>query len=76
MLGPGQNNWDMSLSKMTTVGGMREDATLQFRAEFFNTFNHPQFSTPVVAFNAGNFGTITSASVNQRLLQFALKYSF
>jgi hypothetical protein len=25
------------------VGGLREDETLLFRAEFFNTFNHPQF---------------------------------
>ena len=33
VLGPGQNNWDMSLSKITTVGGIRENATLTFRAE-------------------------------------------
>ena len=34
LLGPGENNWDMSLTKLTTVGGLREGATLQFRAEF------------------------------------------
>jgi hypothetical protein len=83
ILGPGQNNWDMSLSKLTTVGGIREDATLQFRAEFFNTFNHPQFSNPnnsttgQVGANLGtSFGQITSLSVNQRLIQLALKYTF
>ena len=81
VLGPGQNNWDMSLSKVTMVGGLREDATLQFRAEFFNTFNHPQFNNPnnstgSVNFNSGVYGQISQASVNPRLLQFALKYAF
>jgi hypothetical protein len=75
-LGPGQFNWDMSLTKMTTVGGIHEDARLQFRAEFFNTFNHAQFNTPVVNVAAANFGSIISTSVNPRLIQFALKYLF
>jgi hypothetical protein len=77
VLGPGQFNWDMSLTKTTKVGGLREDATLQFRTEFFNTFNHPQFSNPaVVDVSKATFGTITSTSVNPRLIQFALKYLF
>ncbi len=76
ILGPGQFNWDMSLTKMTTVGGIHEDARLQFRAEFFNTFNHAQFNTPVVNVAASNFGSIISTSVNPRLIQFALKYIF
>ena len=59
---------------------------LQFRAEFFNLFNHSQFGNPgtqgvgvaPVANNigAGNFGQITSLSVNPRLMQLALKYVF
>jgi hypothetical protein len=77
VLGPGQFNWDMALVKNTKVGGLREDASLQFRAEFFNTFNHPQFNTPVsVDVSKSTFGQITSTSVNPRLVQFALKYSF
>jgi hypothetical protein len=76
ILGPGQNNWDISLSKMTKVGGLREDATLQFRAEFYNTFNHAQFNNPTTAFNSSAFGTITGSSVNPRLMEFALKYAF
>jgi hypothetical protein len=76
-LGPNQSNWDISLAKTTRVGGLREDATLEFRSEFFNTFNHPQFSNPAVAFNsASSFGQITSMSVNPRLIQFGLKYRF
>jgi hypothetical protein len=67
----------MSLTKTTKVGGIREDATLQFRTEFFNTFNHPQFSNPaVVDVSKSTFGQITTTSVNPRLIQFALKYAF
>jgi hypothetical protein len=84
LLGPGQFNWDMSLTKTTTVGGIHEGATLTFRTEFFNTFNHPQFNNPPLAssiagainVNSSTFGNITSASVNPRLIQFALKYAF
>jgi len=49
---------------------------LQFRAEFFNLFNHPQFANPAMDAGSGNFGQITSAAVNPRLTQFALKYVF
>ena len=73
VLGPGQSNWDMSISKTTNVW---EGQTVQFRAEFFNTFNHPQFNNPVLAVNGGTFGQINSTSVNPRIVQLALKYSF
>jgi hypothetical protein len=64
--------------KRTVVGGNHENSALQFRAEFFNMFNHPQFDVPVgLNFGApGNFGQITSTSVNPRLIQPALKYIF
>ena len=76
LLGPGQFNWDISATKLTTVGGIREGATLQFRTEFFNAFNHAQFNNPALNASVSNLGQITSASVNPRLLQFALKYAF
>ena len=86
ILGPGQFNWDMSLTKTTVVGGIREGATLTFRTEFFNTFNHAQFSNPTsatgtvlgeVPVTGGTAeGPITSTSVNPRLIQFALRYAF
>jgi Carboxypeptidase regulatory-like domain len=76
ILGPGQFNWDIALVKTTTVGGLRESAVLQFRTEFFNAFNHAQFSNPAVNAGAGNLGQITSSSVNPRLIQFGLKYIF
>jgi hypothetical protein len=77
LLGPGQFNFDASVAKMTRVGGIHENAQLQFRAEFFNIFNHAQFNAPAsVGLQAGTFGQITSTSVNPRLIQFALKYIF
>jgi hypothetical protein len=77
ILGPGQFNWDISLTKSTKVGGIREDGTLEFRTEFFNAFNHPQFSNPTtVDASKATFGQITSTSVNPRLIQFGLKYAF
>ena len=76
-LGPGQLNFDISLVKNTRVGGIREGAVLQLRAEFFNAFNHAQFSNPGTAVSsAATFGVITSDSVSPRLIQFALKYQF
>ena len=74
VLGPGQSNWDMSISKTTDV--FREGQTVQFRGEFFNTFNHAQFNNPILAANSGTFGQISSTSVNPRIVQLALKYSF
>ena len=76
IMGPGQNNWDMSIIKNTKVGGLREDAVLQFRAEFFNVWNHTQFNPPSNTRNQPSFGVISSTSVPPRIVQFALKYSF
>jgi len=74
--GPGQFNTDFSISKTTTVGGIRENAVLAFRVEFYNSFNHPQFSNPGTTFGTANFGVITQTSVAPRLIQFGLKYLF
>jgi hypothetical protein len=74
--GPGQNNWDISVMKDTKIGGLRRDASLQFRAEFFNVWNHPQFNPPSNSRNQPNFGVITSTSVPPRIIQFGLKYLF
>jgi hypothetical protein len=74
--GPGQNNWDFSIIKNTPVTWPTEKGTIQFRAEFYNAFNHPQFANPALNVSAANFGQITATSVAPRLIQFALKYSF
>ena len=65
ILGPGQFNWDIALAKVTKVGGLNENATLQFRTEFFNAFNHGQFNNPAIVdvSKTLTFGQITSTSV-------------
>ena len=43
--GPGRNDWDLGLTKNFELPWFKsEHSTLQFRAETFNTFNHPQWS--------------------------------
>jgi hypothetical protein len=74
--GPGQDNYDISLAKRTSVWGFREGANLEFRAEFYNAFNHPQFTDPATNRSFTNFGDISSTSVAPRLIQFGLKYNF
>jgi hypothetical protein len=79
ILGPGQMNFDATLQKTTRVGGLREDASLVFRSEFFNLMNHAQFGNPTggqLDLSSTSFGQITNTSVNPRLVQFALKYIF
>jgi hypothetical protein len=76
VFGPGNDNWDMALEKTTRVGGIRESATLNFRTEFFNVWNHPEYSSPATAVNATTYSQITSSAGSPRLIQFALKYLF
>ncbi len=76
MNGPGQLNTDFSLGKTTRVGGLREDAVLAFRMEFYNALNHAQFANPGTALGTASFGVITQTSLAPRLIQFALKYLF
>jgi len=89
--GPAQNNLDVAILKRTPLPWWNEKFTLDFRTEFFNAFNTPQFASPDL--NAGSvaqdpstgatlwvpsqtFGQITSTSVNPRIIQFALKLIF
>jgi len=69
--GPGTNNWDFSLHKSTPI---TEKTNLEFRAEFFNVFNHAQFSG-VTGDILGSFGLVTGARA-PRIGQVALKFSF
>jgi Carboxypeptidase regulatory-like domain len=77
--GPGINNWDFALIKNTVIS---ERSTLQFRAEFFNVFNHTQFLTPsgiISGFTAGvpdaPFGQVPGAQ-SPRIGQLSLKLNF
>ena len=71
--GPGLNNWDFALHKNTKI---YERMNLEFRAEFFNVFNHAQFENPDGSIDSGSgFGFISSAR-DPRIGQVALKLSF
>jgi len=74
--GPGINNWDITLGKDTKL---TERSSLQFRADFFNAFNHAQFSGPDGNINdSSSFGEIGSVNSTDpsRIMQFALKLQF
>ncbi len=78
--GPGRHNWNLSLFKNFWFSQER-GSNLQFRAEFFNVWNHTQFRADGVQggisnnFGSSNFGHITSA-YDPRTIQLALKLSF
>jgi len=74
--GPGQANLDLSLTKTFPLHWPQEGGSLQFRAEFFNALNHPQFADPDNNFSSATFGVISNTSVNPRVGQLALKFSF
>jgi hypothetical protein len=74
--GPSELNFDFSLFKNFPIHKIRDSANLQFRAEFFNIFNHPLFQDPDSNFGDPTFGKITNTYGNPRIVQLALKLSF
>ena len=74
--GPGQANLDLAVSKTVMVNWPTEKSSFQFRAEFFNTLNHPQFANPDANFTSPTFGVISSTAVNARVGQLALRFVF
>jgi hypothetical protein len=72
---PGQKTWDFGLFKNFKVA---EGHTLQFRWEAFNFLNTPQFGAPDNIYSPANtnFGRISSTVIDQREMQFGLKYRF
>jgi hypothetical protein len=76
---PGFEDIDFAISKTTAL---KERFSLQFRAEAFNLFNHPNFSQPSNSFIAANFGQITATRTargdlgSSRQLQLGMKLIF
>jgi len=70
--GPGYQNVNFSVLKNTPI---RENVNLQFRAEFFNLFNHPNFGLPDNFLGSPTFGSILSAD-SPRRVQFGVKLLF
>jgi TonB dependent receptor len=86
IFGPGYRNLDFSITKNTQI---RERLNLQFRAEFFNVLNHPNFALPngSISFGTDPIGTISQTpDVAQgnpglggggpRVIQLAAKFTF
>ncbi len=73
---PGTRTASMSLFKEFPLSKVREGMRLEFRAESFNTFNHPQFAGPGSVVGDPGFGFITSTISSARELQLALKLYF
>jgi hypothetical protein len=72
--GPDQANYDISLTKRFPLH--REGMNVEFRSEFFNAFNHPQFANPTIDASSGTEGVISATSVAPRVIQLALKFNF
>jgi hypothetical protein len=72
LIAPGRWNLDSALFKRFPI---REKMQLQFRWEFFNFFNHPNFGAPVANISSATVGRITSASAG-RIMQLGLRLVF
>jgi hypothetical protein len=70
---PAQKTWDFACFKEFQV---KEGHRLQFRYEAFNFLNTPQFSAPSRSLGAADFGRINSTIINNREMQFGLRYMF
>ena len=71
--GPRFTNLDTSVFRDFTLP---REFNLEFRSEFFNVLNHPQFANPDGTLEDTTFGQITSTTGNPRLIQFSLKVNF
>jgi hypothetical protein len=74
VFGPDFVNTDFSVIKQFKLPW--ENMGLNFRAEFFNLFNHAQFGLPINDSSAAGFGAVNSTVNNPRLVQFGLKLTF
>ncbi|MEN6535732.1 MAG: TonB-dependent receptor [Bryobacteraceae bacterium] len=66
-------NWDFSTIKYIPI---KERATLEFRAEFFNFTNSVTFGTPGTGVNSSTFGIISSQANSARVIQFGMKLKY
>jgi hypothetical protein len=76
VLQPGARDVSMSIFKEFPLSKVREGMRAEFRAESFNTFNHPHFQGPDTTVGSSTFGLITGVVNSPRQLQLALKVYF
>ncbi len=83
LYGPGVHTWDMGMSKSATFA---DRLKVEFRADFFNLFNHPQFDNSSFNTNilggtivngiATSTGNATTRFSSARQMQLALRFTF
>ena len=71
--GDGIKNFDLTLTKHIPI---KESVRAEFRGEFFNVFNRPQFKQPNMTFGGGSFGQMTAQENLPRTIQLVLKLHF
>jgi hypothetical protein len=69
---PGRVNFDMAMFKHFAI---KESMAVEFRAEAFNVFNHPEWSGFATGFGAANLFQVNSAHLG-RILQLGAKFLF
>ncbi len=72
-VGPNFWNVDLAVSRLVAVTATQR---LELRLESFNLLNHFNWGDPVVNFNAGTFGRITTQAGTPRIMQLGIKYAF
>jgi hypothetical protein len=86
LISPGVASLDFSLFKNNYIRSISERFNIQFRAEFFNIINHPNFAPPPIATNTDVFdgtgkvnpslGLLNRTTTTAREIQFAVKVIF
>jgi hypothetical protein len=74
-VGPGTSAFNLSLIKTFRMP-YNDHHALQFRTEFVNAFNTPQFANPDANLGDSACGQVTSTKLDNREIQLALKYRF
>jgi hypothetical protein len=82
-IGSGTSELDFSIFKNNPISKISETFNVQFRAELFNTLNHPNFAVPSAPGKTDIFdstgvpsgvdGLLTSTTATAQETQFALK---
>jgi hypothetical protein len=71
--GDNLNQFDFTAMKDFPISEARR---VEFRAEFFNLFNHPVFALPGTNINSSSGGQVSSTLNSNRIIEFALRFSF
>lgn len=75
LFGPGTNNVDFSVDRLFNLP-IHEGTRLEFRAEFYNLFNHPEFDQPGAVLDLPATGSISGTKIDNRTIELAMKITW